>query len=83
MCRSGCPTKDHSSYAECLRSANVRVAYCDSANGMDYTRQRKWDNELAEYRQLKAEGSQPKGTTRYHIDNAKRASDATGSAYVA
>jgi len=26
MCRSGCRTKDHSSWGECARSANMRVS---------------------------------------------------------
>lgn len=25
ICRSGCPTQDHNSYAECLESANIGI----------------------------------------------------------
>jgi len=80
-CRSGCRTRDHESYGECLRAARVRVAYCDEANRQDYTRQKAWDNELAAYRDCVRQGMNPAGTTWKHIDHAKAVSDATGVAY--
>lgn len=30
-CRSGCPTQDHGSYSECLKSANLGIARGESA----------------------------------------------------
>jgi len=80
MCRSGCPTKDHRSYADCCRNSGIRVAYCDSTNRQDYSRQKRWDSELAGYRDAVAEGLEPKGTTWKEIDAARKAADATGVA---
>lgn len=71
-CRSGCKTKNHSSYAECLRSAGVRVAYTDSANGWDYSKQRRWDNELQRYRDLESQGMEPLGTTHADMDKTEK-----------
>ncbi len=76
-CTSGCPTKDHKSYADCLRDKSLRVAYCNSAGGWDATKQKKWDNELAAYRGALAEGLEPAGTTMRDIDRAKRVADIT------
>lgn len=80
-CRSGCPTQDHDSYAHCLRSSGLRVAYCDSVNRRDFTRQKRWDAELASYRTAVKSGIQPAGTDRRSIDRANRISDATGVAF--
>lgn len=80
-CRSGCPTRDHSSYAECLRSARVQVAYCDSVNRRDYTRQKRWDRELSDYRDCVRQGMNPAGTGRASIDEAVARSDETGKPY--
>lgn len=71
-CRTGCGTKDHRSYAECLRSAGTRVAYTNTAGGWDYTKQKKWDNELSEYRGLVDQGVQPSGTDRASLESAKK-----------
>lgn len=73
-CRSGCPTKDHGSYGECLRAANAKVAFGVQARRYN-------DNELAEYRQLRSEGIQPMGTTRTALDQAKAMSDRYGGAF--
>ena len=32
-CRSGCPTQDHKTYAECLKAANFGIARGESAPG--------------------------------------------------
>jgi hypothetical protein len=80
-CRSGCATQDHRSYAECLRDSVIRVAYTNSANGWDYTKQKKWESELGAYKQARQEGIQPTGTTRREIDRAKRLSDAAQRPY--
>lgn len=74
MCRTGCPTQDHSSYGECLRAANAGVAF-----GSAY--RASTDRELAEYRQLRKEGIQPMGTTRHALDQAKAMSDRFGGAW--
>lgn len=80
-CRTGCKTKDHASWVECAQAANIRVAYANSANGQDYTAQRKADKELDSYRSARAEGIQPAGTQTHQIEQAHRISDASGVAF--
>lgn len=75
MCTSGCPTQDHESYADCLRSKTPRVAYTNSANGWDASKQKRWDGELQRYRDLTAQGIQPEGTTHREMDYAERAAN--------
>lgn len=80
-CTSGCPTQDCPSYAACLKGKALRVAYCNSAGGMDYTAQRRLDADLSAYRDARAEGIQPASTTRSAVENAKRISDSAGKAW--
>lgn len=42
---------------------------------------KKWDGELDAYRQARADGIQPAGTSMAKIQEARRASEALGSAY--
>ena len=63
---SGCPTQDHASYGECLRSKTPRVA---SQNG-DYVRGHKWETEIKEYREARRQGIQPKTTQLSDIREA-------------
>ncbi len=81
MCTSNCPTKDHKTWGECMRAKNLRVAYCQSAAGRDYSSQKKWDRDLQAYRDVRKEGIQPEGTTRGHVEMAKKISDRDGVAY--
>ena len=80
-CRSGCRTKDHATYAECLKAANLRVGWAKSASGLDLTKEKKWDNELALYRKARAQGIQPDSTKTKDIRRAIDISDKTGRAY--
>lgn len=80
-CTTGCPTKTCPSYAACLRGKATKVAYCNSAGGMDFTAQKAHDSELQAYRDAKKEGLQPEGTKRVHIDAARAIADKTGTAY--
>jgi hypothetical protein len=50
-------------------------------NRRDYTRQKKWDRELSDYRDCVRQGMNPAGTTRAHIDEAVARSDAAGKPY--
>lgn len=81
MCSTGCSTRDHGSWGECIRAKNAGIAYANSANGSDYTAQKKWDAELDAYRAARAEGIQPDGTTMPKIRAALEASDKAGAAY--
>lgn len=82
-CTTGCPTQDCESYGACLKGKSARVAYCNSAAGLDYTAQKSWDRELSAYKDARAEGLQPSGTKLHQVENAKRISDATGTAFQA
>jgi len=80
-CRSGCPTQDHESYIACFRDSGIRVAYANSTNGWDFTKQKRWDQELSDYRTAVKQGIEPDGCDRRSIDKAVKASDAAGAAY--
>ena len=82
-CSSKCPTQDHATFGECVRSKSLRVAYCNSADGKDYTAQKKADRELDAYSDARRQGIQPAGTTKAKIEQAVMASDATGTAFKA
>ena len=82
-CTSSCTTKDHQTMGECLRSKGIRVAYCNSAGGQDATQQKKWDRDLAAYKDARNEGIQPAGTNRAQVDRAIQMSDAVGKPYQA
>jgi len=81
MCTSSCPSQDHESWGDCVKAKNLKVAYCQSSSGRDYTRQKTWDRELDGYATARREGMQPRGTKRWHTDEAKRISDNNGSAF--
>jgi hypothetical protein len=57
-CSSGCPTQDHSSYGECLRSKGART----SQQTGDYARGWAWEQSIKEYRHARSQGIQPKST---------------------
>lgn len=81
MCRTGCRTQDHATWGECLRAAGVRTYLASPSKGLDGTTQKKWDQELALYRQARKQGIQPDGTKTHQIVKALKASDAAGAAY--
>jgi hypothetical protein len=81
-CSTGCPTPGaHKTWGECLRAKNTRVAWAASARGLDLTTEKKWDKELSDYRDARAQGVQPAGTTRPKIEQAMQISEKTGQAY--
>jgi len=79
-CRTGCKEKNHETYIECLQASNLQINTGDAgrAEGMSAKR---WDGELKAYRDARAEGIQPAGTTMRQIVAAKKASDTLGAAY--
>lgn len=79
-CSSGCPTQDHNSYGECLRSKSVKMGY-DPAKGFDATRERKWQAELKFARGAMESGILPDNTGRRAVEHAYEMSDKTGMAY--
>lgn len=82
-CSTSCLTKDHLTFGECMKAKNVRVGYCQSVKGLDYTRQKKWDQNLDDYRAARAEGIEPRTTWPADVEKAKRVSDETGEAAIA
>ena len=80
-CTTGCQTKDCESYAACLRGKGARVAYANSAGGWDYSTQKKWDRDLAAYKDARAQGIQPSGTDRKAVDRAVAISNEVGKAW--
>lgn len=81
-CSSGCPTPGaHATWGECMRAKNTRVGWAASAAGRDKTRDKNWDRELQEYRDARAQGIQPRGTSTAAIREAVDISQVTGKAY--
>lgn len=75
-CSSSCPTQDHTTYGECMRSKNIHaadVAYA-AAN-------QKHTKELTSYQAARKQGIQPRSTRARDIDAAVRISEQTGTAY--
>jgi len=79
-CRSGCPTQDHDNWGDCLRAANLKIAYAGIGGG-DYSSQKRWDKELDSYRSARAQGIQPDSTRGKDIKKAIEVSNKTGYAY--
>ena len=78
-CRSGCPTQNHASYAECLREANVTVTAVTNSplQGM----YEKTKTDLNAYKTARANGIQPEGTSLEKIRQAETASRRLGRPY--
>lgn len=82
-CRTGCPTQDHDSWGDCLRASNIQMSTGD-ANGELVNNgwtNKKWDSELKLYREARAQGIQPEGTSTSKIRKAMDVSDKTGHAF--
>lgn len=78
-CRSGCKTQDHSSYAECLQSANVTIGAT-----INSPLQGMWEStkrDLAAYRNARAHGIQPESTSYDKIKQAENATRMLGRPY--
>lgn len=82
-CRTGCYTQDHDSWGDCLRASNIQMATGDAngaavANGWT---NKKWNNELNLYKEARAQGIQPDGTSTAKVQKAIDISNKTGVAY--
>lgn len=80
-CRTGCRTKNHGSYHECLRAASITTSGASPSRGLDMTARKAWNAELDAYRAARRQGIQPDGTTKDKIEQAVRLSDQVGAAY--
>jgi len=74
VCRSGCKTRDHASYAACLRDAAPLVSTPTEAR-------KRITRETDLYRRARAEGIQPDGTSEAAVRRAVAFSDRHGTAY--
>lgn len=78
-CRSGCRTKDHGSYAECLRAATVQTPAVFTSPLQDMYGKTKTD--LAAYEAARRHGIQPGGTTVEKVRQAEAATRMLGRPY--
>lgn len=78
-CRSGCQTKDHDSYAECLIAANVTINATTVSPLKSMYEKTKTD--LSAYGTARRNGIQPEGTTVEKVRQAENASRALGRPY--
>lgn len=78
-CRSGCRTKDHASYAECLQSANVTIA--GTINSPLQSMYEDTKRDLRDYKQARADGIRPEGTSGAKIKAAMEATKFLGRPY--
>jgi hypothetical protein len=78
-CRSGCKTKDHDSYAQCLRAANATVTATTSSSLQGMWSKTKSD--LTAYETARRNGIQPGGTTVEKVRQAEDASRHLGRPY--
>ena len=82
-CRTGCPTQDHNSWGDCLRASNIQMATGDANGGVIESgwNKKRWNNELNLYREARAQGIQPDGTSTAKVQKAIDISNKTGVAY--
>lgn len=78
-CREGCKSKDHASYAECLRAANPTVTAV--VNSKFQGMYEKTKRDLSAFAAARAEGITPGGTTVEKVQDARAASRALGRPY--
>ena len=63
-----------------MKSKRTAILWADSVNGSDFTTEKKWDKELANYADARAQGVQPSGTSAMAVHDAMRMSDDFGKA---
>lgn len=80
-CSTGCKTQDHATWGECVRAKNTRVGWAASASGLDLTKEKRFQKELSDYRDARAQGVQPAGTSGRKVKEAMRLSEDTGRAF--
>lgn len=78
-CREGCRTKDHESYAQCLRSARVTVNA--TINSQLQGMWEKTKTDLSAYQTARANGIQPGGTSVEKVRDAESATRLLGRPY--
>lgn len=76
-CSSSCLTQDHETFGACMRAKNLQL----NPQLADTGRSKRWDRELQAYRDARAQGIQPSGTTMTKIRQADEISQKTGQAF--
>jgi hypothetical protein len=76
-CSSGCPTQNHKTFGECMRSKNLQL----NPNLADTGASKKWDADLQKYRDVRKQGIRPDGTSAEQVDRAEKMSQQMGQAY--
>jgi hypothetical protein len=73
-CRTGCRTKDHANWGECLKAASLTIAPAESgAKAVDF--------ELQSYANARKQGIQPASTKLAATQAAVAISERRGSAF--
>lgn len=72
-CSSGCPTKDHANFGECLRSKNIQIG--DVKTHKFATHQNK---VIEDYVDARKSGMQPESVTAGAVKQAREITDKTG-----
>ena len=75
--------RDHPEYVEGCFGCKIGTLQTSTgdANSAKAMATKKWDGELQSYRNARAQGIQPAGTTMRHVEEAHKASEILGKAY--
>lgn len=77
----GLHAKTHPVFVEGCFGCKVMTLQLNAGDAARPVAQKKWDGELQAYRDARAQGIQPAGTTMRHINAARDASEKLGRAY--
>ena len=81
-CTSSCKTKDHESYADCLKQNSPMFAGCfPTRQGWDKDREKKDNKELDAYYSAVKQGVEPRSTKMKDIKAALDISNQAGKAF--
>lgn len=80
-CSSGCKTKDHYTFGECLQSKGVGTVGYRISKGMEHRDTHRTDRELSMFRDAINQGVEPDGTTEQKVRDAMILSNERGAAY--
>ena len=80
-CSTGCHTRDHASWGECVQAKGTRVLWANSANGLDFSAEKRNQQDIKAFRDAKRQGINPPGSSREKVDAAVQISNKTGQAF--
>lgn len=75
-CSSGCPTQDHASYGECLRSKSLQVQ-----NEEAHRYNQSMNGALDDYVDARHSGMQPASVMKKDVAFAREMTDLTGTPF--